>query len=369
VSARLLTNAGFTRGAANDPGLPQVAARGGRNERFFGMTMRQTRVGAAVTVHEVLGGTFDTDVDLDFFGGGRNESGNRPLFPEPRLRTARATLRWARTSVMVGQETPLISDLDPLSLAAIGVTQFHAAGDLWNWLSQVRVSRELGGRRLRWGAQAAVLEPFSSVDYGGVGGGDAGERSGRPFFQGRLRARWGAEDPDAPGLDVRDAIIGEGPSEVAVGVHRGWVRVAGGETYASRALSLDWRIIVAPRVELRGEAYRGQLLSGLGGGAISQSFGRPGPDGAVAPLRDAAVWAQVNVRPTERWLAGAGCGIDRVRDVDRPERRQNASCAAHVRVTPAQSLLLGVEYRRVSTLYPTGMFHADHVNLAFGIEL
>ena len=35
----------------------------------------------------------------------------------------RGTLQWSRTAVMVGMETPLISDLDPLSLAAIGVTE------------------------------------------------------------------------------------------------------------------------------------------------------------------------------------------------------------------------------------------------------
>jgi len=378
LSARVLTNVAYTRGATNDPGVPQTAQASTEYTHVLGISLRQTRVGAAVTVRDVLGGTFDGDLDLDFFGGGRDANGNRPLFPEPRFRTVRGTLDWKHTSVMVGSETPLISDLDPLSLASIGVTEFSAAGDLWNWLPQVRVTQSLGalgGSKLRFAVQGAVLEPFTSAIYDPTraGGGDAGERSGRPVLESRLRVRWGHEDPDAPTRDVRDAITGEGPSEIGVGVHRGWVEVDEDHVYMSRAVSLDARIVVAPRVELRGEAYRGRLLLGLGGGAIGQNFGRPmagAPAGAVGtPLHDVAGWAQLNVRPTEQWLAGAGCGLDRVRDEDRPDRRQNTVCAAHVRWTPVQPVLLGLEYRRLSTLYQTGWYHAHHINLAFGFEI
>lgn len=173
--------------------------------------------------------------------------------------------------------------------------------------------------------------------------------------------------------DVRDAVVGEGASEIGVGVHRGWVRVDGEGRLASTAVTMDARLVLAPRVELRGEAYVGELVAGLGGGAIGQSFGRP-PDGAPAgtrgaPLRNAAGWAQLNVRPTEAWLAGVGCGVDRVKDEDRPTRRRNTACAAHVRWRPIEPLLFGLEYRRLSTLYPNGSFDVDHVNLALGFEL
>ncbi|AHG88973.1 hypothetical protein J421_1436 [Gemmatirosa kalamazoonensis] len=375
LSARVLTNIALTRGPTNDPGVPQIAIANADYGQVLGISLRQTRVGAAVTVRDVLGGTFDGDADLDFFGGGRDANGNRPLFPEPRFRTVRGTLRWARTSVMVGAETPLISDLDPLSLAAIGITEFSAAGDLWNWLPQVRVTRALGGKTLRWAVTGAVLEPFTSALYDPVrpGGGDAGERSGKPYLESRLRVRWGPEDPDAPMSDVRDAVTGEGPSEIGIGVHRGWVEVDDDHQFTSGAVSLDARIVLAPHVELRGEAYRGRLLLGLGGGAIGQNFGRP-PAGAPAgtvgtPLHDVAGWAQLNVRPTEQWLAGVGCGIDRVRDEDRPDRRQNTVCAAHLRWTPVQPVLLGLEYRRHQTLYSTGLYHAHHINLALGFEI
>ena len=376
ITARALMNVALTRGPTNDPGVPQVALPSTDYADVLGLSFRQTRVGGAMTVRDVLGGTFDGDADLDFFGGGRDANGNRPLFPEPRIRTVRGTLQWSHTAVMVGSETPLISDLDPLSLASIGVTEFSAAGDLWNWLPQIRVTQQLGGHALRWAVQGSVMEPFSSATYDpgqSTAGGDAGERSGKPFLESRLRVRWGPEDPEAPLLDVRDAIIGEGPSEIGVGVHRGWVRADDQHEYVSRALSLDARIVVAPHVELRGEAYRGGLLLGLGGGEIGQNFGRPAPGAPVGtvgtPLHDVAAWAQLNVRPVEQWLGGVGCGIDRVRDADRPDRRQNTVCAAHVRFTPVQPVLIGLEYRRFWTLYPTGMYHANHINLALGFEL
>ena len=375
LSARVLTNVGYNVGAVNDPSLPlSVLAPGSPRDPTLGLSLRQTRLGAAVTVRDVLGGTFDSDIDVDFFGGGRDANGNRPLFPEPRLRTLRALMHWPRTTVLVGMETPLISDLDPLSLAAIGTPDFSGAGNLWNWLGQLRVSQEIGGRAVRFAVQGAVLEPFAASVYDPVrpGGGDAGERSGVPFVEGRLRARWGAEDPDNRGGDVRGMEVGEGVSEIGLGVHRGTVRLSDANTPASTAVSLDARLVLVRHVELRGEAYTGQLLTGLGGGAIGAALGRP-PAGAPAgtlglPLRDRAAWAQLNVQPTVHWLAGGGCGIDRVRDADRPDRRQNTVCMTHVRWRPVEPLLLGVEYRTLSTLYSTGMAHAQHFNLALGVD-
>jgi hypothetical protein len=373
--ARVVTNVGYNVGAVNDPSLPlSVLAPGAPKDPSLGISLRQTRLGAAVTVRDVLGGTFDSDVDVDFFGGGRDANGNRPLFPEPRLRTLRAMLRWPHTTVLVGSETPLISDLDPLSLAAVGTPEFSGAGNLWNWLAQVRLTQELGGRAVRFSVQGAVLEPYAASIYDPTraGGGDAGERSGRPFVEGRLRARWGPEDPDAPGADVRAMEVGDGASEIGIGVHRGTARLNDANTPATTAVSLDARLVLVRHVELRGEAYTGQLLAGLGGGAIGAALGRPpvgAPAGTLgAPLRDRAAWAQLNVQPTVHWLAGVGCGIDRVRDADRPDRRQNTVCMTHVRWRPVEPLLLGVEYRTLSTLYSTGMAHAQHFNLALGVD-
>jgi hypothetical protein len=277
---------------------------------------------------------------------------------------------------MVGAETPLISDLNPLSLASVGTPDFSGAGNLWNWLGQVRLTRHVasagaGPRAVRLYVQGAVMSPFAGqLAPGEPDAVDAGERSRRPALEGRVSARWG-RDGDAG--TIADGLIGDRGGEVGVGAHRGWVAEYDGDLAASRALSVDARAVVARGVELRGEWYVGQLLRGLGGGGIAQNYGRPDPDAPAGslgrPLRDQAGWLQLNVQPHTTLLAGVGCGVDLVNRDDAPARLQNTVCAAHAEWRPVQPLVIGAEYRQIGTRYPAGTYGARHVNLIFGVEL
>ena len=83
-----------------------------------------------------------------------------------------------------------------------------------------------------------------------------------------------------------------------------------------------------------------------------------------------AAWGQAIVHPFPVLSAGAGCGVDDPRDRDRPLRRRNTVCAAHLLWRPAGTLVAGLEYRRLSTLYASGSrYRNDHLNLALGFEL
>lgn len=383
LSAQVLTNAFVTRGRALNvdvpqsvlaPPLPGVEAA---TDRSFGMTLRQTRIGAALSVDDVLGATFAGDVDFDLFGGVQGGPGDRRLFPEPRLRTARAHLRWSRTELLLGSETPLISDRNPVSLAGIGIPVFSGAGNLWNWLGQIRLTRELKRwgeeeRPVRWLVQGAVMSPYANtIAPGEPDAIDAGERSGRPAFEGRSSVRWGGGDESAE--TVIGGLIAERGGEIGVGAHRGWIAVQGGRIHSSHAVSVDGRAVIARGVELRGEGYVGRLLRGLGGGAIGQNFGTPAPgtpSGTLGPaIRDVAGWLQLNVQPRSVLLSGVGCGIDLANADDAPVRRQNTVCAIHTAWRPAQPLVIGLEYRQLATRYQRGTFGVRHVNLAFGFEL
>ena len=382
VSAQLLANAFGTFGRVNNIDVPQTAlappAPGAipPTNDAAGFTVRQTRFGAAASVDNVAGATFAGDVDFDLFGGVQNAPGDRRLFPEPRIRTARARLIWPRTELMVGAETPLISDLNPLSLASVGIPDFSAAGNLWNWLAQVRLTQAIatmgrGERQAQFAIQAAIMTPFASqVAPGEPDAVDAGERSRRPAFEGRARLRWGGSDGAST---ISEALIAEHGGEIGVGVHQGWLAVAAGSLTESRAVSVDAHAVIAPRVEIRGEAYSGRLLRGLGGGAIAQNFGAApagAPAGALGPpIRDVAGWAQLNGQPHPALIGGVGCGIDRPNPDDSPTRLQNTVCAIHADWRPAQPLLFGVEYRRLATRFSTGTFVAHHVNFVFGFEL
>lgn len=373
LTARLLTNAFATWGRVNNQDVPLTAlppSPTAATQDALGVTLRQTRVGGATTVDDVLGGTFSGDVDFDLFGGVQNGPGDRRLFPEPRLRTARARITWRRTELMFGADQPLVSDLNPVSLAAIGYPEFSGAGNLWNWLGQLRVARELGDvGPLRVAIQGAVMAPYTAtVAPGEPDATDAGDRSRRPALEARLRARWGEDD-----TPLTEAGGPERGGEIGVGLHRGWVATAPGVLLESRAVALDGRAALGAGVELRGEAYAGRLLRGLGGGAIAQNFGAPAPGAPAgtlgAPVRDVAGWLQLNVQPLPVLSAGIGCGIDLVNPRDDPARLQNTVCAAHAEWRPAQPLVFGAEYRQLGTRYPGETYGARHLNLVFGVEL
>ncbi|MEO6527750.1 MAG: hypothetical protein ABIP93_14100 [Gemmatimonadaceae bacterium] len=375
LTGRILTNAFLTLGRANNVDVPLIALAPSNVEETdaFGVTARQTRIGGVVTVSEVLGGEFIGDLDLDFFGGVQNGPGDRRLFPEPRLRTTRARLRWARTEIMVGLDDPLISQLTPVSIAASGVPSFSATGNLWNWLGQLRVSQRLGtttlaSTPLTWTLQGAVMAPYGGAQYPGEPDGvDAGERSARPAFEARLRSEWG----DSARIGGTDASIGDGGGEIGVGMHRGWLSIGDGRLEASYAIAIDARISLTRWLELRGEAYTGRLIRGLGGGGIGQAFGRTLVAGAFGPpIRDKAGWGQLNAQVLPSLLIGSGCGVDVANEADRPTRVRNTACAAHLMWRPSEPIVIGFEFRGVSTRYDTGTTgRVNHLNLGLGFEL
>ena len=75
LSAQMLTNAFVTSGRVNNTDVPQTAlppsapAATPPTNSAFGVTLRQSRLGAATSIDNVAGATFAGDIDVDFFGG------------------------------------------------------------------------------------------------------------------------------------------------------------------------------------------------------------------------------------------------------------------------------------------------------------
>ena len=350
LNGRVLMHAFFNDASVNNVDDPQFArpdATAAQPGTSLGFAIRQTTLGLVVTSRDVLGGLFVGDMDVDFFGGQQPSSGGR-TFPLLRLRTARGAVRWAHGELLIGQESPLIAGLNPVSPAAIGTPAFVTAGNLWLWLPQLRATVERGSS-VRIAVQGAVLAntngdavaPFDTDT-------DPAERTALPGMEARVRIRWG-----------EDALA----SEIGCGGHLGWIDVPVGRhtTYAG---ACDARIAMAS-VELRGEGYIGRGLRGLGGGGISQNLSRIG-----VPLEDRGGWVQVNLDATPRVKLGAGCGMDEPRsaDVASGGRLRNTSCSGYTIVRPAGPLFVGAEYRRIDTKYTSGTFANNHVNLAMGFE-
>jgi hypothetical protein len=350
----VLMNAFYNNARTNNSDVPVFADSDATGISGGSATMRQTRLGVFVTDPEVLGGTFSGEIDLDFFGGQQPAPGNR-TFPLIRLRRAIATVQWQHVQLMLGQETPLVSDRNPRSLAGVGVPDFSAAGNLWFWLPQARVTAEYG-HTLRLAVQGALLAPISGASQGASATQpDSGERTGRPYIETRVRLGWGPPDD---------------PSEVAIGGHIGWLRGvygSGPETDSvlqSRAITFDTRVKLG-RAELIGEAFAGEALTGLGGGGIGQYAGTGG-----APVHTKGGWGQLNIVPRREWMFGGGCGIDDPKDADvlAGGRFRNLVCEGHVEWRPPGPLLFGFEFRQLKTRYQTGDFTANHLNLAAGFR-
>lgn len=325
----------------------------GQRPGGLAMSIRQTRLGLAFGVSDVAGGRFNGDIDIDFYGGQQPSGGGR-TFPLVRMRTVRGTLEWERGSIMVGQEQPLIAGLDPVSLATVGTPGFAAAGNLWLWLPQVRGAVHSTGR-VRFGAEAAVLAPTSGEPNGLFDTNfDAAERTATPYAEGLLRVDWGED---------------ERPAGLTLGYHNGRVADANGVGRTSSAVAATVRLPLGSRIELRGEAFDGQALRGLGGGGIGHGIGLDG-----APVRTRGGWAQLNVQATSRLLIGAGSGYDDPEDGDlidvpaSPARLRNATTEAHIHWRPAGPIVLGFEWRQTETTYSAGSNTNRHLNLAFGFE-
>jgi hypothetical protein len=280
VHGLILMNAFHTSDNVNNSDVPQFAVPpgGGPSGSTSSATVRQSRVTVSALVPEFAGGALTGELDVDFFGGQQPSTGGR-TFPLLRIRRAFAELTWARFALLVGQESPPIAAVSPSSMASIGVPDFVTAGNLWLWIPQVRLSGDLptaGG--IRFGAEVAALAPTSGEPQGTfLTQPDAAERSGRPYLQGRIRGRWGADDA---------------AGEVSFGGHYGWLLDGAGERVASKALAASVWTPLALGIELRAEAFTGQALAGLGGGGIGQNMVSDG-----VPVRTKGGWVQLNVRP------------------------------------------------------------------------
>ncbi|HVX89772.1 MAG TPA: hypothetical protein VG940_12640 [Gemmatimonadales bacterium] len=348
-------NGFYNDAPVNSSDLPTAAspaeAPGSLPSHNLGAAVRQTRIVGTGDLAGFAGGALHTELDVDFFGAGL-ASGARSG-PALRIRRLIGEVHWERWSLLVGQEGPLVADVNPVSLAALGVPDNAGAGNLWLWIPQVRAGLDLnGGDGLRWGVDVAALASTTPEGQAtGLSSPNSGERSARPMLEGRLRARWG-----------------DG-AEVGVGGHAGWLATTGDSLLTSNALVVSAIIPLGSAIELRGEWFSGQALASLGGGGVGQNLNALGE-----PLETTGGWAQLNYKAGAHWELGAGYGWDDPNGAPADEssaafKDKNASYSTRLqwRLAPA---VVAFEYRHFATTYggSIGERTASHLNLAMGVE-
>jgi hypothetical protein len=92
---------------------------------------------------------------LDTWGGTPSNSLNHLI----RVRTATVQIDWKNTSIVAGQDKPIVSPREPDSLAQVQVSPLTGAGNLWLWQPQVRVDQRFYfGQQAGLTAQVGVYE-------------------------------------------------------------------------------------------------------------------------------------------------------------------------------------------------------------------
>jgi hypothetical protein len=236
------------KNAAGDENPTTVAATSGPTTD--GATVAQTVLGLRFESPKALwGAQVNGSVFFDFYGGDGTS-----LDHTARLRTADIQFDWANTSVMVGQDKPLIAPRDPFSLAQVGVSPFTAAGNLWLWSPQVKVEE-----RFKFGGDSGLRAQIGMYEMGGT-------YMSESYTDNTIYSN-SVESSAGPALEGRFEFwhkFGERKRiELAPGFHTAQT-TENGVAVPSRLFSFDWFANPWEKIEFTGAFYNGENIAGLG---------------------------------------------------------------------------------------------------------
>lgn len=355
LNGLILFNAFSNHGAVDNfdqPGLA-IAANYEIPSTSYGASLRQTIIGIDATGPHLAGARSYAEVNMDFYGGIQytNYGSSGGIV---RMRTALAGLQWKKDTAEAGLVAPLISPLSPTSYASVAEPAMASAGNLWTWAPQLRYEH-----RFTTSAESEISCEFGLWDPPPAGYTNAngyrvaspGERSGQPAYESHLA--WNRGTQGNPG-----------ESHLGVGGYYSRMAFAGGRNGDSYAVTGDWALPIARRLELSGEAYRGRAIGGLGGGMYKNVVTGSDPITGASTFRllnDVGGWAQAKVRFTDVLEANGTFGLDNgfARDFHSMKipsdasalqtRARNQMWSANVIYSPRTYLILSPEFRHIRT--------------------
>jgi hypothetical protein len=324
---------GRYNGNAENPLVASFA----KGEMRGGGTLRQSTLGLLFNGPQTfLDGKISGSVYMDFFGGT-----TAPLNHLLRLRTAAINIDWTNTSLMFGQDKPIISPRDPDSLAQVGYSPLTGAGNLWLWQPQARLEQRFSlGESSGLRAQAAVFAtstlsyPITSGSPDPYSSNPAQEYSW-PGAEGRLQLwhRWGETER----------------FEIAGGYHFNENRVSE-KLFSSEVYSVDWFLRPASKLEFSGMFFHGQNVATLG--ALPQGFVAM-PYGKVIAVHSTGGWAQIRVPISARlaWNVYGGQQDDRNSDLLSGSIAKNQGYFSNLMYRFAPNVIVSLEGGQVRTTY------------------
>jgi hypothetical protein len=313
-----------------------------------GASFRQTVIGLKFNGPDLPGGgTSNGSVYMDFWGGVAAPNGN--LF---RLRLATLSLNWKNTSITVGQDKPIVSPREPMTLAQVGLAPLSGAGNLWHWNPQIRVEQRIPlpalGKDTALRAEVGVFEGTDSAPSNAPPALAATLEKFRPGYEARLNFQTGRENMRF---------------EIAPGVHLSQSHFAG-QSAPSKLGTLDWFFRPSRFFELDGAFFKGENAVGLGG--LRQGFTLL-PNGRIIPVHVTGGWSQLSLFATARLSFHLYGGFEGDRGSDLPANavRRNLIHAANFTYKLAPNILASFEASQNRTLYTvSGMRLNNHYDLA-----
>jgi len=276
-----------------------------------------------------------------------------------RVITASARLDWENTSLIVGQRPPLISPLNPTSIAALWVQPLTGAGNISQWRPQIMAERRVGSNdSSQLIIQGGLLTPFGESLQGKT-------IEGGPGYESRVAYR-------RPLNSDRKLELGFGGY-----VHRRPFPLD--RHVNSYAITGDWMVPLGGRVELSGEAFFGRAigLAEESGNRNDSVYAVTGPidlpGTSIRGIHSAGGWAQMAIKARSDLDFNFAYGQEDPRNRDIFSGQISASTILKNQVGSAnfiwqlrQNLLLSLEYRRLWTKYTFQQQTGNHYNLAVG---
>ena len=344
LTGMVLFNA-FLNGRANGNAQNPLAASAADSVSGGGGSLSQSIIGLRFQGPRVFGGgQLRGSFDMDLWGGTASS-----LNHLVRLRVASLQIDWKNTSVMIGQEKPLIAPRDPDSLAQVAFSPLTAAGNLWLWQPQVRFEQRFAmGDNAGLKAQASLYQTSESAG------------SVAPPLQSTLSSA-------SPGLESRFQFwskFGSGARiEIAPGFHVSETHVAG-TSIPSRLFTIDWMLQPMAKWRFTGTFFHGRNAAGVGG--LRQGFT------VIDANRFNAVhatggWAQLSYLATKRLTLNAYSGqeSDRGADLLAAQITRNLVYAGNAQYRLGPNVLLGLEASQARTSYLGGKIRlVNHYDLA-----
>ena len=255
----VLLNLYDTRGAVDNQDFPEISTPPGLldSRNAFGGTLRQSQIGLDVFGPDIAGAHTSANVKFDFAGG--FPSTRMEFQGLVRLRTGVIRFDWNTTSVVAGQDGLFFAPLAPTSLTTLAIPAFSYAGDLWNWIPQVRVEhRHDLSENSNLLFQAGILDSLSG-DVPGPGQSDRQPTWGEHRANRRCRAR----GLDPARISDQDLTSGVWRLLRTAGL---WTKPQGGQLGCHRGHGGP----LGKWFALTGAFFRGRALGGLSG-AIGQN--------------------------------------------------------------------------------------------------